>query len=114
MQPIHMGQLIEKRLKDIGMSKAGFGRRINISRNDAIDLLKKPSLDEDELRKISKALRVNLFAALLDGVPAEIPPIDERRELEKVIRVQVEFEQPEELTAFQEWWREFKAGRSKQ
>lgn len=58
---IHIGRLIEERIKEVGMTKAEFGRRISTSRQNVNTLLRKESLDTKLLRKICRVLDYDFF-----------------------------------------------------
>lgn len=58
---IHIGRLIEERIKEVGMTKAEFGRRINTSRQNVNTLLRKESLDTRLLKKIGRVLNHDFF-----------------------------------------------------
>jgi len=60
----HLGQAIEQRLNELGMTKAEFGRRINTTRQNVALILKKPSLDTELLWRIGIALKKDFFAVL--------------------------------------------------
>ena len=62
---IHIGRLIEQRIKEVGMTKAEFGRRINTSRQNVNTLLKKNSLDTEMLWRISEVLNFDFFQCFL-------------------------------------------------
>lgn len=62
-EPIHIGSMIEDRLKDIGMKKAEFARRIYCSRQNVASILKKRSINSEMLFQISEVLEMNFFAA---------------------------------------------------
>ena len=63
---VHLGKLIEKVLKERGMSKAEFGRRIDTSRQNINGMLQKPTLDCASVIKISQVLEVNFFEPFID------------------------------------------------
>lgn len=72
---IHIGRLIGERIKEVGMTKAEFGRRINTSRQNVNTLLRKESLDTLVLRKISQVLNYDFFRLYLDeGTSYEYHP----------------------------------------
>ncbi len=62
---IHIGRLIEERIKEVGMTKAEFGRRINTSRQNVNTLLRKESLDTRLLKKIGRVLDYDFFRFFL-------------------------------------------------
>lgn len=58
---IHIGSLIEARIKALGMTKAEFGRRINTTRQNVNTILRKHSLDAELLQRISLVLKYDFF-----------------------------------------------------
>jgi|JI10StandDraft_1071094.scaffolds.fasta_scaffold1574758_1 transcriptional regulator with XRE-family HTH domain len=72
---VHVGNLIERRLEEMGMTKAEFGRRINTSRQNVNSLLRKKSLDTSILQRICDALKYDFFKHFsLKGVETPLPP----------------------------------------
>ncbi|MBX9850207.1 MAG: helix-turn-helix domain-containing protein [Cytophagaceae bacterium] len=63
---IHVGKLVLNLLKERGMKKSEFGRRINRSRQNVQDIFRRQSLDTELLSEISKALNYNFFQLLSD------------------------------------------------
>jgi transcriptional regulator with XRE-family HTH domain len=61
MVDLHIGELIEERLKEVGMTKSEFARRINRARQNINDILQRKSIDTDLLYDISIALSYNFF-----------------------------------------------------
>ncbi len=61
MVELHIGEIIEERLKEVGMTKSEFARRINRARQNINDILRRKSVDTDLLFEISKALSYNFF-----------------------------------------------------
>jgi transcriptional regulator with XRE-family HTH domain len=59
-----LGQMIDDRLKAIGMTKAEFGRRISTSRQNVSLILRKESMDTKLLQKISVVLDHDFFSDL--------------------------------------------------
>lgn len=59
-----LGEMLTRRLEEMGMSKAEFGRRINTSRQNVSLILKKKSLDTEMLWQIGKILGIDYFALL--------------------------------------------------
>lgn len=57
----HIGSEIARRLVELGMTKAEFGRRIDTSRQNVTLILRKESLDTSVLHKICKVLDHNFF-----------------------------------------------------
>lgn len=70
---IHVGKLILDKLRERGMKKAEFARRINKSRQNVQDILTRPALDTDLLSQISKVLDYNFFQILAEKVNIEQP-----------------------------------------
>ena len=60
---IHIGDLIEARIKEIGITKAEFCRRMHTSRQNVSTMLGKSDLATDTLRKASEVLDCNFFLA---------------------------------------------------
>lgn len=60
----HLGEFIESLLKEKGMSKAEFGRRIRTSRQNVSLILKKKTLDSDLIWRIGKVLGQDFFHRL--------------------------------------------------
>lgn len=61
IREIHIGQLVEERIKEMGITKAEFGRRISTSRQNVNTILKKKSLDSEMLGNISEVLNFDFF-----------------------------------------------------
>ncbi len=61
MMDVHIGELIEERIAEVGITKAEFGRRINTSRQNVNTILKKRSLDTSVLRNICRVLNFDFF-----------------------------------------------------
>jgi transcriptional regulator with XRE-family HTH domain len=59
-----LGQMIDARLKAIGMTRAEFGRRISMSRQNVSLVLRKESMDTNLLQRISKVLDHDFFSDL--------------------------------------------------
>jgi len=57
----HIGQIIQKKLEESGMSKAEFGRRIGISRQNVQHVLSRANQDTDLLFQICKTLKHDFF-----------------------------------------------------
>jgi len=64
-----VGNLIKRRLEEVGMSKAEFARRIHKTRQNVDDMLTRDSFDTDLLRKISKVLEYNFFQHFIESKP---------------------------------------------
>ena len=82
-----IGRLIEKRVKELGMAKAEFARRINRSPQNVNDLFKRKSVDSEFLSEISKVLDFNFFTLLSEDDPGAKPePVLESKAPEKLHR----------------------------
>lgn len=62
-----IGAMIADRLKEIGMSKAEFGRRMNCSRQNVSLIVKKESIDTGVLKRAGKVLGCDFFQMLSDS-----------------------------------------------
>ncbi len=69
---LHIGNEISARIKEIGMTKAEFGRRVNTSRQNVNTLLRKESLDGHHLFVICKVLDIDFFALYQKKLPRVI------------------------------------------
>jgi hypothetical protein len=58
---VHIGKLILEKLKERGIKKSEFARRINKSRQNVQDIFKRQSLDTKLLADVSKVLDYNFF-----------------------------------------------------
>ena len=58
---IHIGELIENRLKKNGQTKVWLAKQLGCEYNNIYRLLKRPSLDSFLLSRISKILEFNFF-----------------------------------------------------
>lgn len=58
---IHIGNLIQERLAQRGMSKSEFARRIGKARQNINDILRRQSLDTEVLYQASIALQYDFF-----------------------------------------------------
>ena len=70
MKHPHLGQLIEARLKEIGMSKAEFGRRMDNSRQNVTLIMKRGSFDTQFLSRVCEVLDYDFFAYLVRSAAA--------------------------------------------
>ncbi|MEY4605034.1 MAG: hypothetical protein RIT43_2326 [Bacteroidota bacterium] len=61
---MHIGQLIRKRLEEIGMKKSEFARRINKTSQNVYDIFERKSIDTALLGTISEVLDFNFFEPL--------------------------------------------------
>lgn len=106
---IHLGEIIEAELKRIGITKAEFGRRINVSRQNVSSLIRKANLHTDTLKRVSIELNRNLFE---EFVPIEFPKIEAVHYDSIRVRpmaMTIEMADPEDIKAFLEWLKERKA-----
>ena len=58
---VHLGEIIKEQLDLVGMNNAELGRRINTSRQNIDKILKKSSIDSEQLFKIGQALNYDFF-----------------------------------------------------
>jgi predicted transcriptional regulator len=61
---MHIGQMIQNRLKETGMKKTEFARRINITSQNVYDIFKRKSIDTNLLMTISETLNYNFMEPL--------------------------------------------------
>jgi plasmid maintenance system antidote protein VapI len=61
---MHLGQMIKDRLKETGMKKTEFARRINITSQNVYDIFKRKSIDSNLLLAISETLNYNFLEPL--------------------------------------------------
>ena len=61
---IHIGNIIEKKLTELGMKKSEFAKRIHKQRQNINDLLSKESIDTNDLILISEILKFDFFKEL--------------------------------------------------
>lgn len=60
-KPIHIGQMIRKRLAEVGMTNSEFSRRIDTSPQNIYGIFKRESCDTLLLQKIGKVLNYDFF-----------------------------------------------------
>lgn len=97
----HIGQLVERWIIELGMTKAEFGRRMNTSRQNVNTMLRKDNWTVDLIADASRVLGENFFLVFLpEGVEQEDGKIRIRRGL----RVWVEMDRKEDFEAFVGWW----------
>lgn len=95
---IHIGELIEQRIAEIGITKAEFGRRISTSRQNVNTILKKKSLDSDVLRRVSKVLKCDFFKYyLLDELKEKETEKKEDTGKKMYVIVQIDPEKEDEV-----------------
>jgi len=58
---IHIGRLIQGKLKEDGRTVSWFARSINCERSNAYKIFKKPNIDTELLIRISKILKYDFF-----------------------------------------------------
>lgn len=58
---IHVGEAIEKRRNELGLSKSEFGRKIGVSQQHVNRILERETMETKRLIKISEALDYNFF-----------------------------------------------------
>lgn len=61
---LHIGELIRKKLAELGMTKSEFARRINTSPQNVYGILKRESIDTTLLHRISKVLDFDFFMVI--------------------------------------------------
>lgn len=66
VKKVHIGKEIEKRLKDYGISKSEFGRRIGVRQQHVNRIFEMPSMDTEKLSDICVALDFNFFTFYVD------------------------------------------------
>jgi|SRR6478735_6420329 len=70
----HIGELIQKKLEESGMSKAEFGRRIGITRQNVQHVLARANQDTDLLLQISRTLKHDFFQHYSQALQFEASP----------------------------------------
>lgn len=68
---VHIGEAIERRRVELGMTKTAFAGRIGRDRSNIYDIIEAPSLDTMLLRKVSEVLQFNFFRMLADAYDQE-------------------------------------------
>ena len=86
MYNIHIGEMIDARLKEIGMTKAEFGRRLDTSRQNVNTIVKKSSLDAILLVRISSVLEINLLGEFAKKVKGFTELKSDREELKALVQ----------------------------
>ncbi len=71
---MRMGEIVEQVIKERGMTKAEFGRRINTSRQNVNTLLRKDNFDTHLLTKMCRVLKYNFYQHL--DLPAGLTQSD--------------------------------------
>lgn len=62
VNPIHVGQAIEKRRNELGISKSELGRRIGVNQQHVNRILERETMETNKLVKVCEALDFNFFA----------------------------------------------------
>jgi hypothetical protein len=70
---IHVGREIEKVLRDSGLKKAEFARRINTSPRNVYSIFKREEIKTDLLKIISEVLNYNFFSLYVNSVEYKEP-----------------------------------------
>ena len=68
---IHIGQLIQQKLKEQGRTVTWFARQLNYDRSNAYKIFSKPHIDTDLLLSISKILNYNFFGVYSEQLPSD-------------------------------------------
>lgn len=103
---IHVGQMVEHRINEIGMSKAEFGRRINTSRQNVNTLLRKHIWDVQQIVLASSILGKNFLEPFQSYIEAKLGNSNSgMKGEENGIRFMIEFQEIDKLNAFSEWLR---------
>lgn len=66
-EKINIGELIDKRRNELGLSIRDFADRIHVSVGNAYDILKRESIDLALLQRISAALNYDFFRLYVNG-----------------------------------------------
>ena len=67
----HLGKEIEARIDEVGITKAEFGRRINMQRGNVNSLLTRRDCPAERLLLISKVLKKNFFESPIQEIAIE-------------------------------------------
>lgn len=62
VNPVHVGQAIEKRRNELGISKSELGRRIGVTQQHVNRILDRETMETNKLVKVCEALDFNFFA----------------------------------------------------
>lgn len=98
---VHIGQLVEQRIIELGMTKAEFGRRMDTSRQNVNSLLRKKNWTVDLIAAASKVLGQNFFLAFM---PKGIGRTGGEVRVRKRFKVWIEMDSKEDFEAFLSWW----------
>lgn len=61
---VHVGELIKKRVSELGLSVSEFARRLHCNRQNVYDIFARRSVDIELLQRISKILQHDFIAEL--------------------------------------------------
>ena len=64
---VHVGQAIDKRRNELGLSKSELGRKIGVPQQHINRILERETMETNRLIKVSEALDFNFFSVALDG-----------------------------------------------
>ena len=59
---VHVGELIKKRVSELGLSVSEFARRLHCNRQNVYDIFARRSVDIELLQRISKILQHDFIA----------------------------------------------------
>lgn len=62
VKPVHIGQAIDKRRLELGLSKSEFGRKIGVPQQHVNRILERETMETAKLIKVCQALDFNFFA----------------------------------------------------
>lgn len=62
VKPVHIGQAIDKRRLELGLSKSEFGRKIGVPQQHVNRILERETMETTKLIKLCQALDFNFFA----------------------------------------------------
>lgn len=62
VKPVHVGQAIDKRRLELGLSKSEFGRKIGVPQQHVNRILERETMETTKLIKVCQALDFNFFA----------------------------------------------------
>jgi len=81
---IHIGKAIHQRLKEIGMTKAEFAKRIHCTRQNIYSIFERKELNTNLLRKISEVLGYNFLVDQMEDVQCFVVLVTNKIELHKL------------------------------
>lgn len=100
---VHIGQVVEQRIIELGMTKAEFGRRMDTSRQNVNSLLRKKNWTVDLIAAASRVLGQNFFLAFM---PKGFSLEEGEMMIRKRFKVWIEMGRKEDFEAFLSWWEE--------